>query len=74
MEKNLPSKTLQVHLKVNFEPWALPESRQAFDVVVACEKALWGALTAGREKEGELATTSLSLSVCACDCLIGSGL
>ena len=26
---------------------------------LACEQALWGALAAGREKEGELATTSL---------------
>ena len=26
---------------------------------VACEQALWGALAAGREKEGELAITSL---------------
>ena len=27
--------------------------------IVACEQALWGTLTAGREKEGELRTTSL---------------
>ena len=27
--------------------------------MLACEQALWGALAAGREKEGELATTSL---------------
>jgi len=26
---------------------------------IACEPALWGALAAGREKEGELATTPL---------------
>ena len=26
---------------------------------LACEQALWGALTAGQEKEGELTTTSL---------------
>ena len=28
-------------------------------MIVACEQALWGTLTAGREKEGELRTTSL---------------
>ena len=28
-------------------------------LIVACEHALWGALAAGREKEGELATASL---------------
>ena len=28
-------------------------------MIVACEQALWGTLTAGREKEGELGTTSL---------------
>ena len=27
--------------------------------VLACEQALWGALAAGREKEGEVATASL---------------
>ena len=27
--------------------------------MLACDQALWGALAAGREKEGELATTSL---------------
>ena len=32
------------------------------DVVLACEQALRGALAAGREKEGELATTSLNLN------------
>ena len=26
---------------------------------ITCEQVLWGALEAGREKEGELATTSL---------------
>ena len=30
-----------------------------FQALIACELALWGALAAGREKEGELATTSL---------------
>ena len=30
-----------------------------FTSVVACEQGLRGALAAGREKEGELATTSL---------------
>ena len=30
--------------------------------VLACEQALRGALAAGREKEGELATTSLNLN------------
>ena len=33
-------------------------------LIVACEHALRGALEAGREKEGELATTSLDLNVC----------
>ena len=28
-------------------------------MIVACEQALWGTLTVGREKEGELGTTSL---------------
>ena len=28
-------------------------------MIVACEQALWGTLTTGREKEGELGTTSL---------------
>ena len=28
--------------------------------LLACEQVLWGALVAGREKEGELATASLS--------------
>ena len=33
-----------------------------WDGVLACEQALRGALPAGREKEGELATTSLNLN------------
>ena len=33
-------------------------------LIVACEHALRGALATGREKEGELATTSLDLNVC----------
>ena len=33
-------------------------------LIVACEHALRGALAAGREKEGELATTSLDLNAC----------
>ena len=28
-------------------------------MIVACEQALWGTLTVGRKKEGELRTTSL---------------
>ena len=28
-------------------------------ILLACEQALWGTLVATREKEGELATTSL---------------
>ena len=34
-----------------------PMSHASVDL--ACEQALWGALAAGQEKEGELATTSL---------------
>ena len=30
---------------------------------IACEQALWGTLAAGREKEGELATTSLEFEI-----------
>ena len=30
-----------------------------FRALIACELALWGALAAGQEKEGELATMSL---------------
>ena len=42
---------------------------------VACEQAHWGALVAGREKEGELATTSLEFEYLhrksRCEMLIG---
>ena len=42
---------------------------------LACEQALWGALAAGREKEGELATTSLKFEYLhrksRCEMLIG---
>ena len=43
---------------------------------LACEQALRGTLAAGREKEGELATTSLEFEYCiekvnACKVLIG---
>ena len=42
---------------------------------LACEQALRGALTAGREKEGELATTSLEFEYLhrksPCEMLIG---
>ena len=42
---------------------------------VACEQAHWGALVAGREKEGELATTSLEFEYLhrksLCEMLIG---
>ena len=31
-------------------------------IKLACEQALWGALAAGWEKEGELATTSLEFA------------
>ena len=34
------------------------------DYTLACEQALLGALAARREKEGELATTSLDLNIC----------
>ena len=35
-----------------------PMSHASVDTWVACEQALWGALVAGQEKEGELATTT----------------
>ena len=42
---------------------------------LACEQALWGALAAGREKEGELATASLEFKYLhrksRCEMLIG---
>ena len=38
---------MQMHLNISYT-WCL-----------ACEQALWGALVAGQEKEGELAITSL---------------
>ena len=44
-------------------------------LVLACKQALWGALAAGREKEGELATTSLEFKYLnrksRCEMLIG---
>ena len=33
-------------------------------LVIACEQALWGALAAGQEKEGELATILWNLNIC----------
>ena len=36
-----------------------PMSHASVDTWLACEQALWGALAAGQEKEGELSTTSL---------------
>ena len=42
---------------------------------ITCEQVLWGALEAGREKEGELATTSLEFEYLRrksrCEMLIG---
>ena len=42
---------------------------------LACKQALWGALAAGREKEGELATVSLEFEYLhrksRCEMLIG---
>ena len=42
---------------------------------LACEQALWGAVAAGREKEGELAPTSLEFEYLhrksRCEKLIG---
>ena len=44
-------------------------------ILLACEGDLWGALAAGREKEGELATTSLEFEYLhrksLCEMLIG---
>lgn len=34
-------------------------SHASVDTWLACDQALWGALAAGQEKEGELSTTSL---------------
>ena len=39
--------------------WRVTPPKRVTSPSLACMKALWGALTAGREKEGELATTSL---------------
>ena len=43
--------------------------------MLACEQALWGALAAGREKEGDLAPTSLEFEYLhqkrQCEMLIG---
>jgi len=39
--------------------WDLTYTWCLAKVPVACDQALWGALAAGREKEGELATTAL---------------
>ena len=33
-------------------------------LVKACEQVLWGALAAGQEKEGELATILWDLNIC----------
>ena len=41
---------------------------------LACEQALPGALAAGREKEGELATTSLEFEFCWLSCQISANL
>ena len=45
------------------------------NIFLACEQAVRGALAAGREKEGELATTSLKLEYLhrksRCEMLIG---
>ena len=60
------SKTSDSGIKMIFGRW--PE-------VIACEQALRGALAAGREKEGELATTSLEFEYLhrksRCEMLIG---
>ena len=60
------SKTSDSGVKMIFGRW--PE-------VIACEQALRGALAAGREKEGELATTSLEFEYLhrksRCEMLIG---
>ena len=43
--------------------------------LLACEQTLWGAMAAGREREGELATTSLEFEYLhqksQCEMLIG---
>ena len=33
-------------------------------LVIACEQALWGALAAGQENEGELGTILWNLNIC----------
>ena len=47
----------------------------SFEINLACEQVLRGALAAGKEKEGELATTSLEFEFlhrkCQCEMLIG---
>ena len=58
----------RIHIRYAFRAGA--EAR-----TLAYERALWGALAAGREKEGELATTSLKLEYLhresRCEMLIG---
>ena len=53
------------YLKVSigaYKPTPPPPPQEG--LVIACEQALWGALAAGQENEGELGTILWNLNIC----------